>query len=136
MLKDENKSEKDRIIDEFLCCKNDYGHLRIDSEKLTSQILSDHKQKDKRKIIHALLWPMVACLVLYFSLIDDDSPARTTLGDEGNLRDPLKTMVSVSSELLELESFNYLADDIEVTSKVDMQTSYDLLVYLENLPIK
>ena len=131
--------DQDRLIERFLKCENESESFQLDERKLAGEILNK-KQSNLLPLSGIKLYlPLAACLAVFFGLViknndsqfnaqtDSDSVASPEASTSKNNLLPKEITMLDEWLLVSLEAVDF--------SDVNYDSSYELLVSLETIPL-
>ncbi|MEC7802260.1 MAG: hypothetical protein VX467_03710 [Verrucomicrobiota bacterium] len=129
----------DHEIDRFLKCENNSVSCQFDESKLASEILTNSKTKTPSFPFIYFGLPLAACLVVFFGLIIQRNELDVNLSIESeSVQSPAPSFAGTDLLPREIEILDewLLAspESIDFFS-VDFDSSYELLVSLETIPL-
>lgn len=129
----------DHEIDRFLKCENNLVSCQLDESKLASEILTNSKTKTPLFPLIYFGLPLAACLVIFLGLIIQRNEKDVNLSTEAEVvQSPVSSFAGTDLLLREIEILDewMLASPESVDFfSVDFDSSYELLVSLETIPL-
>ena len=133
-MKNREKLEKDRQIDEFLTSGRDLYEFHIDEDELSSRIVKELRNRKSNRFVN--LWfpfALAASLVLAFILVfDNKEPSNFAIEIEGKVLGETKTPDELTLREFELlDDVLWGVDDFVIMENSDPEAGYELLLALE-----
>ena len=131
--------EQDRLIERFLKCEDESESFQLDERKLAGEILN-MKQSNLLPLSGIKLYlPLAACLAVFFGLviknIDSQFNAQT---DSDSVAYPEASILEnnlLPEEIAMLDEWLLVSPEAVDFSDVNYDSSYELLVSLETIPL-
>jgi hypothetical protein len=128
----------DSDIDEFLKCQRETSEFQLDDQKLANEIKNKARRSKVFTNFSYIILPLAACFVALFSWQIKDKPwsMNEKVAHSMDNTQELDFASDLSSEDLELlDDWLLAAPDFVDFLSVDYDTSYELLVSLETIPL-
>ena len=131
--------DQDRLIERFLKCENESESFQLDERKLAGEILNK-KQSNLLPLSGIKLYlPLAACLAVFFGLViknnDSQFNAQT---DSDSVASPEASILKnnlLPEEIAMLDAWLLVSPEAVDFSDVNYDSSYELLVSLETIPL-
>ena len=131
--------DKDRLIERFLKCEDESESFQLDERKLAGEILNK-KQSNLLPLSGIKLYlPLEACLAVFFGLViknnDSQFNAQT---DSDSVASPEASILKnnlLPEEIAMLDEWLLVSPEAVDFSDVNYDSSYELLVSLETIPL-
>ena len=131
--------DQDRLIERFLKCEDESESFQLDERKLAGEILNK-KQSNLLPLSGIKLYlPLAACLAVFFGLViknnDSQFNAQT---DIDNVASPEASILKnnlLPDEIAMLDEWLLVSPEAVDFSDVNYDSSYELLVSLETIPL-
>ena len=133
-MKNREKLEKDRQIDEFLTSGSDLYEFHIDEDELSSRIVKELRNRKSNRFVN--LWfpfALAASLVLAFLLVfDNNEPINFAIEKDGEVLGEPKNLDELTLREFELlDDVFWGGDDFVIMEDSDPEAGYELLLALE-----
>ena len=128
----------DSDIDEFLKCQREASEFQLDDQKLANEIKTKARRSKVFTSFSYIILPLAACFVALISWQIKDKPwsMNEKVAHSMDNTQELDFASDLSSEDLELlDDWLLAAPDFVDFFSVDYDTSYELLVSLETIPL-
>jgi hypothetical protein len=128
----------DSDIDEFLKCQRETSEFQLDDQKLANEIKNKARRSKVFTNFSYIILPLAACFVALFSwqIKDKSWSMNEKVAHSMDNTQELDFASDLSSEDLELlDDWLLAAPDFVDFLSVDYDTSYELLVSLETIPL-
>lgn len=131
--------DKDRLIERYLKCEDESESFQLDERKLAGEILNK-KQSNLLPLSGIKLYlPLAACLAVFFGLViknnDSQFNAQT---DSDSVASPEASILKnnlLPEEIAMLDEWLLVSPEAVDFSDVNYDSSYELLVSLETIPL-
>ena len=131
--------DQDRLIERFLKCEDESESFQLDERKLAGEILNK-KQSNLLPLSGIKLYlPLAACLAVFFGLViknnDSQFNAQT---DSDSVASPEASILKnnlLLEEIAMLDAWLLVSPEAVDFSDVNYDSSYELLVSLETIPL-
>ena len=131
--------DQDRLIERFLKCEDESESFQLDERKLAGEILNK-KQSNLLPLSGIKLYlPLAACLAVFFGLViknnDSQFNAQT---DSDSVVSPEASILKnnlLPEEIAMLDAWLLVSPEAVDFSDVNYDSSYELLVSLETIPL-
>ena len=131
--------DKDRLIERYLKCEDASESFQLDERKLAGEILNK-KQSNLLPLSGIKLYlPLAACLAVFFGLViknnDSQFNAQT---DSDSVASPEASILKnnlLPEEIAMLDAWLLVSPEAVDFSDVNYDSSYELLVSLETIPL-
>ena len=131
--------DKDRLIERYLKCEDASKSFQLDERKLAGEILNK-KQSNLLPLSGIKLYlPLAACLAVFFGLViknnDSQFNAQT---DSDSVASPEASILKnnlLPEEIAMLDEWLLVSPEAVDFSDVNYDSSYELLVSLETIPL-
>ena len=131
--------DQDRLIERFLKCEDESESFQLDERKLAGEITSK-KQSNLLPLLGIRLYlPLAACLAVFFGLViknnDSQFNAQT---DSDSVASPEASILKnnlLPEEIAMLDEWLLVSPEAVDFSDVNYDSSYELLVSLETIPL-
>jgi len=131
--------DKDRLIEQYLKCEDASESFQLDERKLAGEILNK-KQSNLLPLSGIKLYlPLAACLAVFFGLViknnDSQFNAQT---DSDSVASPEASILKnnlLPEEIAMLDEWLLVSPEAVDFSDVNYDSSYELLVSLETIPL-
>lgn len=131
--------DQDRPIERFLKCEDESESFQLDERKLAGEILNK-KQSNLLPLSGIKLYlPLAACLAVFFGLViknnDSQFNAQT---DSDSVASPEASILKnnlLPEEIAMLDEWLLVSPEAVDFSDVNYDSSYELLVSLETIPL-
>ena len=131
--------DQDRLIERFLKCEDESESFQLDERKLAGEILNK-KQSNLLPLSGIKLYlPLAACLAVFFGLViknnDSQFNAQT---DSDSVASPEASILKnnlLPEEIAMLDEWLLVSSEAVDFSDVNYDSSYELLVSLETIPL-
>ena len=131
--------DQDRLIERFLKCEDESESFQLDERKLAGEILNK-KQSNLLPLFGIRLYlPLAACLAVFFGLViknnDSQFNAQT---DSDSVASPEASILKnnfLPEEIAMLDEWLLVSPEAVDFSDVNYDSSYELLVSLETIPL-
>ena len=128
----------DSDIDEFLKCQREASEFQLDDQKLANEIKTKARRSKVFTSFSYIILPLAACFVALISwqIKDKSWSMNEKVAHSMDSTQELDFASDLSSEDLELlDDWLLAAPDLVDFFSVDYDTSYELLVSLETIPL-
>jgi hypothetical protein len=128
----------DSDIDEFLKCQREASEFQLDDQKLANEIKTKARRSKVFTSFSYIILPLAACFVALISwqIKDKSWSMNEKVAHSMDNTQELDFVSDLSSEDLELlDDWLLAAPDFVDFFSVDYDTSYELLVSLETIPL-
>jgi hypothetical protein len=128
----------DSDIDEFLKCQRETSEFQLDDQKLANEIKNKARRSKVFTSFSYIILPLAACFVALISwqIKDKSWSMNEKVAHSMDNTQELDFVSDLSSEDLELlDDWLLAAPDFVDFFSVDYDTSYELLVSLETIPL-
>ena len=128
----------DSDIDEFLKCQRETSEFQLDDQKLANEIKTKARRSKVFTSFSYIILPLAACFVALISwqIKDKSWSMNEKVAHSMDNTQELDFESDLSSEDLELlDDWLLAAPDLVDFFSVDYDTSYELLVSLETIPL-
>lgn len=128
----------DSDIDEFLKCQRETSEFQLDDQKLANEIKNKARRSKVFTSYSYIILPLAACFVALISwqIKDKSWSMNEKVAHSMDNTQELDFVSDLSSEDLELlDDWLLAAPDFVDFFSVDYDTSYELLVSLETIPL-
>lgn len=128
----------DSDIDEFLKCQREVSEFQLDDQKLANEIKTKARRSKVFTSFSYIILPLAACFVALISwqIKDKSWSMNEKVAHSMDNTQELDFVSDLSSEDLELlDDWLLAAPDFVDFFSVDYDTSYELLVSLETIPL-
>ena len=128
----------DSYIDEFLKCQREASEFQLDDQKLANEIKTKARRSKVFTSFSYIILPLAACFVALISwqIKDKSWSMNEKVAHSMDNTQELDFESDLSSEDLELlDDWLLAAPDFVDFFSVDYDTSYELLVSLETIPL-
>lgn len=128
----------DSDIDEFLKCQREASEFQLDDKKLANEIKTKARRSKVFTSFSYIILPLAACFVALISwqIKDKSWSMNEKVAHSMDNTQELDFVSDLSSEDLELlDDWLLAAPDFVDFFSVDYDTSYELLVSLETIPL-
>ena len=131
--------DQDRLIERFLKCENESESFQLDERKLAGEILNK-KQSNLLPLSGIKLYlPLAACLAVFFGLliknIDYQFNAQTDSDIVASHEASTSKNNLLPKEITMLDEWLLVSPEAVDFSDVNYDSSYELLVSLETIPL-
>jgi len=131
--------DKDRLIERYLKCEDESESFQLDERKLAGEILNKKKSNLLPLSGIKLYLPLAACLAVFFGLViknnDSQFNAQT---DSDSVASPEASILKnnlLPEEIAMLDEWLLVSPEAVDFSDVNYDSSYELLVSLETIPL-
>ena len=131
--------DKDRLIERYLKCEDASESFQLDERKLAGEILNKKKSNLLPLFGIRLYLPLAACLAVFFGLViknnDSQFNAQT---DSDSVASPEASILKnnlLPEEIAMLDEWLLVSPEAVDFSDVNYDSSYELLVSLETIPL-
>ena len=131
--------DKDRLIERYLKCEDASKSFQLDERKLAGEILNKKKSNLLPLFGIRLYLPLAACLAVFFGLViknnDSQFNAQT---DSDSVAYPEASILDnnlLPEEIAMLDEWLLVSPEAVDFSDVNYDSSYELLVSLETIPL-
>lgn len=131
--------DKDRLIERYLKCEDASESFQLDERKLAGEILNKKKSNLLPLSGIKLYLPLAACLAVFFGLViknnDSQFNAQT---DSDSVASPEASILKnnlLPEEIAMLDEWLLVSPEAVDFSDVNYDSSYELLVSLETIPL-
>lgn len=131
--------DQDRLIERFLKCEDESESFQLDERKLAGEILNKKKSNLLPLSGIKLYLPLAACLAVFFGLViknnDSQFNAQT---DSDSVASPEASILKnnlLPEEIAMLDEWLLVSPEAVDFSDVNYDSSYELLVSLETIPL-
>lgn len=131
--------DKDRLIERYLKCEDASESFQLDERKLAGEILNKKKSNLIPLSGIKLYLPLAACLAVFFGLViknnDSQFNAQT---DSDSVASPEASILKnnlLPEEIAMLDEWLLVSPEAVDFSDVNYDSSYELLVSLETIPL-
>lgn len=131
--------DKDRLIERYLKCEDESESFQLDERKLAGEILNKKKSNLIPLSGIKLYLPLAACLAVFFGLViknnDSQFNAQT---DSDSVASPEASILKnnlLPEEIAMLDEWLLVSPEAVDFSDVNYDSSYELLVSLETIPL-
>ena len=131
--------DKDRLIEQYLKCEDASESFQLDERKLAGEILNKKKSNLLPLFGIRLYLPLAACLAVFFGLViknnDSQFYAQT---DSDIVASPEASILKnnlLPEEIAMLDAWLLVSPEAVDFSDVNYDSSYELLVSLETIPL-
>ena len=131
--------DQDRLIERFLKCEDESESFQLDERKLAGEILNKKKSNLIPLSGIKLYLPLAACLAVFFGLViknnDSQFNAQT---DSDSVASPEASILKnnlLPEEIAMLDAWLLVSPEAVDFSDVNYDSSYELLVSLETIPL-
>lgn len=131
--------EQDRLIERFLKCEDESESFQLDERKLAGEILNK-KQSNLLPLSGIKLYlPLAACLAVFFGLViknnDSQFNAQTDSDSVASPEASASKNNLLPEEIAMLDEWLLVSPEAVDFSDVNYDSSYELLVSLETIPL-
>lgn len=131
--------DKDRLIERFLKCEDESESFQLDERKLAGEILNK-KQSNLLPLSGIKLYlPLAACIAVFFGLViknnDSQFNAQTDIDSVASPEASILKNNLLPEEIAMLDEWLLVSPEAVDFSDVNYDSSYELLVSLETIPL-
>ena len=131
--------DQDRLIERFLKCEDESESFQLDERKLAGEILNK-KQSNLLPLSGIKLYlPLAACLAVFFGLVikNNDSQFNAQTDSDSVASPEASTSKNnlLPKEITMLDEWLLVSPEAVDFSDVNYDSSYELLVSLETIPL-
>lgn len=131
--------DQDRLIERFLKCEDESESFQLDERKLAGEILNK-KQSNLLPLSGIKLYlPLAACLAVFFGLViknnDSQFNAQTDSDSVASTEASILKNNLLPEEIAMLDEWLLVSPEAVDFSDVNYDSSYELLVSLETIPL-
>lgn len=131
--------DKDRLIERFLKCEDESESFQLDERKLAGEILNKKKSNLIPLSGIKLYLPLAACLAVFFGLVikNNDSQFNAQTDSDSVASPEASTSKNnlLPEEIAMLDEWLLVSPEAVDFSDVNYDSSYELLVSLETIPL-
>ena len=131
--------DQDRLIERFLKCENESESFQLDERKLAGEILNKKKSNLLPLFGIRLYLPFAACLAVFFGLVikNNDSQFNAQTDSDSVASPEASTSKNnlLPEEIAMLDEWLLVSPEAVDFSDVNYDSSYELLVSLETIPL-
>ena len=131
--------DKDRLIERYLKCEDESESFQLDERKLAGEILNKKKTNPKPLSGIKLYLPLAACLAVFFGLVikNNDSQFNAQTDSDSVASPEASTSKNnlLPEEIAMLDEWLLVSPEAVDFSDVNYDSSYELLVSLETIPL-
>ena len=131
--------DQDRLIERFLKCEDESESFQLDERKLAGEILNKKKSNLIPLSGIKLYLPLAACLAVFFGLVikNNDSQFNAQTDSDSVASPEASTSKNnlLPEEIAMLDEWLLVSPEAVDFSDVNYDSSYELLVSLETIPL-
>jgi len=131
--------DKDRLIERYLKCEDASESFQLDERKLAGEILNKKKSNLIPLSGIKLYLPLAACLAVFFGLVikNNDSQFNAQTDSDSVASPEASTSKNnlLPEEIAMLDAWLLVSPEAVDFSDVNYDSSYELLVSLETIPL-
>ena len=131
--------DQDRLIERFLKCEDASESFQLDERKLAGEILNKKKSNLIPLSGIKLYLPLAACLAVFFGLViknnDSQFNAQTDIDSVASPEASILKNNLLPEEIAMLDEWLLVSPEAVDFSDVNYDSSYELLVSLETIPL-
>jgi hypothetical protein len=131
--------DKDRLIERYLKCEDASESFQLDERKLAGEILNKKKSNLLPLFGIRLYLPLAACLAVFFGLViknnDSQFNAQTDSDSVASPEASASKNNLLPEEIAMLDEWLLVSPEAVDFSDVNYDSSYELLVSLETIPL-
>ena len=131
--------DQDRLIERFLKCEDESESFQLDERKLAGEILNKKKSNLLPLSGIKLYLPLAACLAVFFGLViknnDSQFNAQTDSDSVASSEASILKNNLLPEEIAMLDEWLLVSPEAVDFSDVNYDSSYELLVSLETIPL-
>ena len=131
--------DKDRLIERYLKCEDASESFQLDERKLAGEILNKKKSNLLPLFGIRLYLPLAACLAVFFGLViknnDSQFNAQTDIDSVASPEASILKNNLLPEEIAMLDEWLLVSPEAVDFSDVNYDSSYELLVSLETIPL-
>ena len=131
--------DKDRLIEQYLKCEDASESFQLDERKLAGEILNKKKSNLLPLSGIKLYLPLAACLAVFFGLVikNNDSQFNAQTDSDSVASPEASTSKNnlLPEEIAMLDEWLLVSPEAVDFSDVNYDSSYELLVSLETIPL-
>ena len=131
--------DQDRLIERFLKCEDESESFQLDERKLAGEILNK-KQSNLLPLSGIKLYlPLAACLAVFFGLVIKNNDSQFNAQTDSDIvASPEASILKnnlLPEEIAMLDAWLLVSPEAVDFSDVNYDSSYELLVSLETIPL-
>ena len=131
--------DKDRLIERFLKCEDESESFQLDERKLAGEILNKKKSNLLPLFGIRLYLPLAACLAVFFGLVIKNNDSQFKAQTDSDIVASPEASTSKNNllpeEIAMLDAWLLVSPEAVDFSDVNYDSSYELLVSLETIPL-
>ena len=131
--------DQDRLIERFLKCEDESESFQLDERKLAGEILNKKKSNLLPLSGIKLYLPLAACLAVFFGLVIENNDSQfNAQTDSDSVASPEASILKnnlLPEEIAMLDEWLLVSPEAVDFSDVNYDSSYELLVSLETIPL-
>lgn len=131
--------DKDRLIERYLKCEDASESFQLDERKLAGEILNKKKSNLLPLFGIRLYLPLAACLAVFFGLVIKNNYSQFIAQTDSDLVASPEASISKNNllpkEIAMLDELLLVSPEAVDFSDVNYDSSYELLVSLETIPL-
>ena len=131
--------DQDRLIERFLKCEDESESFQLDERKLAGEILNKKKSNLLPLSGIKLYLPLAACLAVFFGLVIKNNDSQFNAQTDSDIVASTEASTSKNNllpeEIAMLDAWLLVSPEAVDFSDVNYDSSYELLVSLETIPL-